>query len=195
MHLARIIVALLLAVSLTATADSPADAGADAPSASVQLYLDPPLASIRAGERRMVSVRASGIPDAGLAAFQIALRYDAAAVSLLNPNRAYASFGIQPFAPLGGSPLCGAVRGTASCSDPPWALTAGGRQAIGTSWAADGRLSIAYATSGDGRLASGSGVLAILEVVGIVAGPLSIEIESATLADDSEPPATYGWRP
>ena len=191
MHLFRIIAALLLAISLSATAAPPADTERS----SVQLFLDPPLASIRAGEQRMVSVWASGIPGSGLAAFQLALRYDATAVSLLNPNRAYTSFGIQPFAPLGGSPLCGAVRGTASCFDPPWALNAGGRQAVGTSWGGDGRVSIAYATSGDGRLATGSGVLAVLEVVGIVGGPVSIEIESATLADDSEPPRTYGWSP
>ncbi|MFQ5515554.1 MAG: cohesin domain-containing protein [Myxococcota bacterium] len=184
----RILAALILAIAHAGSLRA-------AESSSVQLSLDPPLASIRAGERRLVSVRARGIPGPGLAAFQITLRYDPATIAVLDPNRAHTSFGLQPFAPLGGSPLCAAVRGAASCPDPPWALTAGGRQAVGSSWGGKGRVSIAYATTGEGRLATGAGALAILEVVGIVEGPVTIEIESATLGDDSEPPRTYGWRP
>jgi len=184
--------ALLAAVAL-AGATGPATGGDE--DDTLRLFLDPPGVSLGPGASQTLALRVEGVPASGLAAFQVVLAFDPDQLEVRDPNAKYAGFGIPAFAPLGSSPLCAAIRGTAGCPDPAWMLTATGRQAFGTT-SVDieaGTVTVAYATAGDEPLATGSGTLALLEVVGRTGGQVDLEIVEAILADASDPPRPYPW--
>jgi len=161
-------------------------------SARPRLTLEPAELRIAPGERRLVYVQVAGIPQDGLAAFQIELHYDPAAVEMVDPN---AGFGAPAFAPLGGSPLCPTIRRKVDCPDPAWMLTIDGRQAVGATDAdpATGRLTIAYGSSGQTVPVGGSGTLAVVEVIGRVATRTRLKIGDAILADAADPPGRYPY--
>lgn len=154
------------------------------------LSLEPAEFTLGPGERRLIYVRVKGIPNHGLAAFQVELRYDPRSVDLVDPN---AGSGAPAFAPLGGSPLCASIRGELECPDPEWMLTASGRQAVGTAAAdqASGRLTIAYGTMGATEPVAGHGALAVVEVVGRTGARTRLSISAAILADAADPPGRH----
>jgi hypothetical protein len=164
--------------------------------ASPVVILDPQVRRLAPGERRTIAVRVEGIPEGGLAAFQIALRFEPENVEVRDPNAGYTSVGVPAFAPLGGSPLCATIRLASRCPDPDWLLTSTGRQAMGTTSIdlRQGIVTIAYGTSGETDPATGSGTLALLEVVGTGRGKASFTIVDAILADGTDPPRRYDWR-
>ncbi len=183
-----------LALSILCLTSAPAAAG-DGGGASTRLYLDPPLSSIEAGERRSIEVRVEGIPEGGLAAFEIVLMFDPSRLEVHDPNAKYVAYGIDAFTPLGESRLCPVIREVSICSDPVWMLTATGREAFGTA-SVDGEqglVSIAYASAGESLPAKEDGVLAVLEVVGARKGLISLEIVEGILVDASDPPTAYAW--
>lgn len=161
----------------------------------VRLYLDPPPSKLLPGQRQLVAVRVAGVPETGLAAFQVELLYDSRAVALQDPNGGFTTSGVPAYAPLGGSPLCAAIRRETSCSDPAWMLTSSGRQAFGTTVGeAPGRLTIAYGTAGESAPVSGDGALALLEIVALAGGKPMLRVERVILADASDPPLQYPSR-
>jgi hypothetical protein len=161
----------------------------------VRLYLDPSPSKLLPGQRQLVSVRVAGVPESGLAAFQLELRYDPRAVAVQDPNGGFTSSGVPAFAPLGGSPLCAVIRREGSCPDPEWMLTSTGRQAFGTSVDPEaGRLTIAYGTAGEEAPVTGDGALALLEVVGLAGGKPLLGLIEVILADASDPPRKYAAR-
>jgi len=188
----RLLVVWIVLVGLLFTAAS--HSGELAP--VVSLFLEPDLGSLSTGEHRTVVLRVDGVPETGLAAFQVTIAYDPSRLELLDGNAAFVGSGIMAFAPLGGSILCAPVRGTAECPDAPWMLTTTGRRAIGrASIEADqGKATIAYATHGNSSPATGNGVLATFEVVGKADGEIQIEIFDVLLADASDPPLRYAWK-
>jgi hypothetical protein len=165
------------------------------PPTGVRLSLDPAVLSVGPGEHGTLELRVTGVPPAGLAAFQVTLAFDPSQIEVLDPNAEYVSAGVKAFASLGDSPFCTMVRGTVTCPDPPWMLTATGREAFGTTSIdlEEGVVTIAYGTAGDEPLPAGGGTLAVLEVVGVAGGPVSLEIIEGLLADTSDPPKTYAW--
>lgn len=142
--------------------------------ANATIRLEPADLTLAIGEKKIVQVvvdipapSGSGDPQ-GLAAFQLTVNFNPAVVHIGNPNEAFRGAGITPFAPLGGNPFCAIVRGVSSCPDPSWFLTSTGRTAIGqdTIDNVNGMVQIAYGTSGTSLPPTGSGVIALLEVVG-----------------------------
>jgi hypothetical protein len=188
--IARHLIALAL---LAALAPCLSAAGADGPVAT--LSFDPPSVKLAPGERQMIAVRVDGIPESGLAAFQLLLRFQPGEVEVADPNAAFASSGVPAFAPLGHSPACAAIRQKPVCPDPEWMLTATGRQPFGTSSidAREGTLTIAYGTAGETAPVAGSGTLALIEVIGTGRGEASFKILEAILADGSDPPGKYAF--
>ena len=162
---------------------------------AVRLYLDPSPSKLLPGQRQLVGLRVSGVPDSGLAAFQVELRYEPRAVALKDPNRGFTTSGVPAYAPLGGSPLCAAIRRETNCTDPAWMLTSSGRQAFGTTVGEEaGHLTIAYGTVGEAAPVSGDGALALLEIVGLAGGKPMLRVERVILADASDPPRKYRFR-
>ena len=180
---------LPLFLSLALLAAAPGPAGDDR-ARTVTITVDPAIVKIDPGERKRVYIRAEGVPAEGLAAFQFELHYDPSVIDLVDPN---AGYGVNAFAPLGGSPLCASIRHTLDCPDPPWMITAGGRQAYGANRGdpQNGRLTIAYGTAGDAPPIVGDGTLAVVEVVGKVRGRGRLQVAEAILADGSDPPNRY----
>ena len=161
----------------------------------VRLYLDPLPSKLLPGQRELVALRVSGVPERGLAAFQLELRYDARAVAVQDPNGGFTTSGVPAHAPLGGSPLCAVIRRETSCTDPVWMLTSSGRQAFGTTVGQEpGRLTIAYGTAGEAAAVSGDGALALLEIVGLAGGRPMLRLDRVILADASDPPRQYETR-
>jgi len=160
---------------------------------ATRLSLDPASLRLAPGETRLVAVRVSGVPEPGLAAFQVTLEFDPRAVQVDDPNGAATGSGVPTFAPLGGSPLCAAVRGEPRCTDPEWMLAAGGRQPFGTARLdnAAGRVTIGFATAGSAAPPSGDGALALLRVTATGGGRTGLRIVDAILADPSDPPRRY----
>ena len=159
------------------------------------LSLDPPSVKLAPGERRTIAVRVDGIPESGLAAFQLLLRFQPGDVEVMDPNAAFTASGVPAFAPLGGSPACAAIRQKPVCPDPDWMLTSTGRQAFGTSSidAREGTVTIAYGTAGEPLPVPGDGTLALIEVMGTGRGEATFKILEAILADGADPPRKYAY--
>lgn len=167
----------------------------------VQVSFDPPTPRLEAGETRTIAVRVSGVPEPGLAAFQITLEYDPGVVAVRDPNAEFTAFGVPTFAPLGGSPLCPAVRRLPTCRDPEWLLTRDGRQPFGTSKIDNrvGRTTIGFATAsaeatGSERSsapATGDGALALIEVTSVSGGETGLRFGEVIVADSSDPPRRF----
>jgi hypothetical protein len=145
------------------------------------------------GETVRLAVVVGEIPATGLAAFQFEVLFDPAVVNLYNPNEAYRGT-IDPFAPLGTNPFCAIVRATASCQDPAWLLTSTGRSPVGTDEIDNtvGRILVAYATSGVAAPPTGGGIIALIDVVGVDPGQTALSFSNVVLADNDEPPLSYG---
>ena len=111
------------------------------------------------GETLLVAVHVTGIPEPGVAAFQIVVEFDPAVLDVRNPNAGFG--GIPAFRPLGGSRLCAPVRGTVTCEDPEWLLEATGRQPVGTDSIDPERgiVTIAYGTACYHSLTSGGVII------------------------------------
>ena len=178
--------ALVLGVAVFAVASAEQDSGPT-------LVVDPPFFELGPGERKIVAVRIGGIPADGLSAFQVELRFDPKVIDVRDPNAAFVAQGVPSFAPLGGSPLCAAIRGTLSCPDPEWVLTSTGRAAFGTSSidGSTGAVTIAFGTAGDADPVVGSGTLALIEVVGKKRSRSALKIRDAILVDGSRPVRKY----
>jgi hypothetical protein len=159
----------------------------------LELAFDPPVLRLQPGESRLVALVARGIPDSGLAAFQVTLAYDPRLVRVVDPNAAFVGSGVPTFAPLGGSPLCAQIRRTLDCPDAPWMLTATGRQPFGTSRfdAEAGKVTVAFGTAGESAPPIGDGTLAVFEVIGVAGARSALRLEQAILADRSDPPRVY----
>lgn len=167
-------------------------AAAGEASSVVKIRFDPPIDSLAPGEQRVIAVQVEGIPEAGLAVFQLQLRFEPGQIEVRDPN-AGAGSGVPAYAPLGGSPLCAAIRQMPTCPDPEWMLTATGRQAIGraTLDSVKGTLTIAYGTVGEIDPQQGAGTLALIEVVKTGFERRPLRIVGAILADRSDPPKEY----
>lgn len=171
-----------------------------APSSAV-VQLTPEQITLGVGEKKIIQVRVNlpaeiGDTDAkGLAAFQFTLKANPLIVQLANPNEAFRSFNIPPFAPLGGSPFCTTVRGTTTCPDPQWLLTSTGRGTQGTDTIdlVNGRVVVGYGTRNDGpqTLPTGAGTIAVAEVVGKASGCAVLQLDGVILADNQEPPKQF----
>ena len=183
---------LLFMVLLGATASRADELASEGP----VVRLVPSEFRINPGERKRIYVQVDGIPEGGLAAFQFDLNYDPRVVELVDPNLGHS---LPQFSPLGGSPLCAAVRRQIDCPDPVWMLTAEGRQAIGTVAADDvaGRLTIAYGTiaaPSSPPPVIGEGTLAVIEVVGRASTKTRLTFGDLILADGGDPPRRYDVR-
>jgi hypothetical protein len=179
---------LLLVMLLTAA--GLAGAGENGPPTVVRLTAGEH--ELALGETLLVAVQVTGIPEPGMAAFQIAVEFDPEMLDVRNPNERFRG-SIPAFRPLGGSGLCAPVRGTVSCEDPEWLLEATGRRPVGTDSIAPERgvVRIAYGTRGRHPLPSGDGTLALLEVVGKQAGTTTLQLSEVILADNREPPSMF----
>ena len=145
------------------------------------------------GETVRVELRVLDVPAEGLAAYQVELLFDPASIRLADPNAAFVSGGINPFAPLGDNLFCDLVRGE-SCQDPGWFLTGSGRTAVLAAAAIDngaGRAEIAYGSHGTDLPPLGDGVLALIDIVGIGAGNTTIQFGTTILASASETDPEY----
>jgi len=160
------------------------------------LFLDPPVVKLAPGERRTIAVRVDGIPEPGLAAFQLLLRFQPGEFDVVDPNAGFTAGGVPAFAPLGGSPACATIRQLPECPDPVWMLTSSGRQAFGTSSIdpRNGTVTIAYGTAGETLPVTGNGTLALIEVVGTGRNEATFEILEAILADGTDPPRKHAYR-
>ncbi len=147
------------------------------------------------GETALVAVQVTGVPEPGVAAFQITVQFDPEVLEVRNPNERFRG-NIPAFMPLGSSRLCAAVRGTITCKDPAWLLDATGRQPVGTDRidADRGIVKIAFGTRGRQPLPVGDGTLALLEVVAKKPGTTTLNLSEALLADNREPPRPYPVR-
>lgn len=129
-----------------------------------------------------------------VAAFQLELRFDPEGLSVENPNEAFRSAGVAAFAPLGLSPLCGAVRSPEACRDPAWLLPVTGRTTVGTDQAEDGSVRVAYGTFGSAVPPVGPGFLAVFFARPARNGTAELCIRDAIVADASEPPIAHPVR-
>jgi hypothetical protein len=161
------------------------------------LRIEPQNLTLAVGEKKLVQVIADAPAPAtandpvGLAAFQFTAAFTAATVSVTNPNEAFRPFNIPPYAPLGGNPFCAAVRGTTTCTDPPWVLTSTGRAPTGRDESTPGRVQVAYGTSGTQAPPTGMGVIALLELTGQSDGCTTLQLSDVILADNSGVPRRY----
>lgn len=163
----------------------------------VEVSLDPPTPRLEAGESRMIAVRISNVPEPGIAAFQISLEFDPGVVALFDPNAEFTALGVPTFAPLGGSPLCAAVRRLPNCRDPEWMLVREGRQPFGTSRIDNrlGKATIGFATVGTdaagGGAVTGDGAVALIEIRSISGGETELRFGEVIVADPSDPPRRF----
>ncbi|MGR9106888.1 MAG: PKD domain-containing protein [Gammaproteobacteria bacterium] len=159
-----------------------------------QFTFNPSSVQINAGESVIVAIEAQDIPSPGLAAFQFTVNFDSSLVNVLNPNEAFRSSGILPFAPLAGNVFCSVIRSTATCPDPTWFLTSTGRTPSGETDTIDnvgGSVQVAYGSTGSQTPPIGNGVIALIEVRGIADGTARINPSNVILADASDPPRAF----
>ncbi len=164
-----------------------------AAAAPVGLGFDVVEISLLQGEGILVEIAVESVPEPGLAAFQLDLMFDPSIVHVLNPNEAFRGT-IIPFAPLGDDPsICTAVRGTPTCADPAWFLTSTSRSPLGTDEIDNtlGRVQIAYGTSGAQAPPTGSGAIALIEVVAQTLGSTVVSFANVILGDNGEPPMEF----
>jgi hypothetical protein len=156
----------------------------------IRLRFEPQQIQVAEGKTARVQVITDNIPKTGLACFQFTLRFKADLIDVVNPNEAFRGANIPPFSPLGGNPLCPAVRGVSPCPDPIWNLTATGRAPLGVDRVdqAAGVMTVAYGTQGKNALPAGGGALAVLDVVGQKRGRTKFTVEDFVVCDDHEPP-------
>ncbi len=175
----RILSALCLIASL----------GVVAAEEPVKVGFSPSRLALKVGQRALVAIVAEDGSASGLAAFQLQLQFDPAGIDVLNPNEAFRGT-VPAFAALGNHPLCSMVRRTVVCEDPDWSLTTTGRAPLGidTIDNAGGRIEVAYGTSGRQILPATGGTLALIEVVAVADGVVSVKLTDAILADNQEPP-------
>jgi len=151
----------------------------------------PQVVELSVGERATVEIHVEDLPPGGLAALQLDLAFDAALLTIGNPNEAFRD-SVLPFAPLGDDAvLCETVRGVTPCPDPPWLLTATGRSPLGTDVLGADRALFAYGTSGTVAPPSGNGVIGLIDVVGTQAGASLVGTTRSILADDAETPVAH----
>lgn len=161
------------------------------------LHIEPANVTLAIGEKKLVQVMAEAPAPAnasdpvGLAAFQFTATFDAAKVNVSNPNELFRDANIPPYAPLGDNRFCTFVRGTTTCPDPAWFLTSTGRAATGHDERTSGRVQVAYATSGSQTPPTGTGVVALLELVGQANGCTALSLTDVILADNSGVPRKY----
>ncbi|MBV1882025.1 MAG: tandem-95 repeat protein, partial [Pseudomonadales bacterium] len=154
--------------------------------ADIDVGFNPSVLSLATGESALVEITVDNVDGLGLAAFQLRLNFDSASINILNPNELFRTFGIPPFAPLGGNPFCASVRALASCDDAEWFLTSTGRTAAGQSDNIDnsaGFVDITYGTNVGAAAPTGSGVVALIEVVGVADGSGPIVLSQVIMAD------------
>lgn len=153
----------------------------------------PATVDLQVGEKALVHVVVTGVPEPGLQAFQFRVEFNTGLANLNNPNFA------TPFAafePLGGKPFCSIVTSRDACSDPAWFLISTGRTAQLANAAIDngsGTGQIAYGSSGTESASVGSGAIAIIEVEGIADGVVQVNLTDIVLArPDLQPfPVTF----
>ena len=160
--------------------------GVVAQSNAASIEFRPNLIELAAGETVVVEVVANDVPESGLAAFQFELSFDPSQINLLNPNRAY-SF-LPKFVPLGNNDACTFIN---RCTDSDWMLVATGRTPTPNIISAPGKLNVLYGSSGVEAPASGSGVIALIEVEGVSDGSQVIKLSNAILADNRNPPQSH----
>lgn len=158
---------------------------------AASLEFNPSSVQLDAGESVLVEVIAKDIPATGLAAFQFNLQFDPAVINIIDPN--LDSGGALPaYVPLGNNIFCAYFRKIDTCTDSDWMLILTERDPL--PYILDdtpGNISILYSTSGDNAPPTGTGVIALLEIVGIADGRVSIELTNVILADDNNPPVEH----
>jgi hypothetical protein len=155
------------------------------------MRFEPDVLTLSSGESVLVAVTVGPLSPPGLAAFQLQVRFDPERVNVINPNEDFRSAGVSPFAPLGGNAaICSAVRGISPCPDPVWMLTSTGRMPFGRDSIDNdnGVVEVAYGTSGMMTPPTGSGTVALLEVVAKSAEPAVLALANVILAGSEEPP-------
>lgn len=164
--------------------------GAIAAEVPIRLRFEPQRTQIVEGQTSRVQVIAENVPDTGLACFQLTLSFRADLIDIVNPNESFREANIPPFGPLGGNPLCPAVRGVSPCPDPAWSLTVTGRTPLGTDQVdqSNGLLTIAYGTQGVNALPAEGGVLALIDIIGQKRGNMKFRVEDFVICDNAEPP-------
>jgi len=159
--------------------------------AAARVYVVPDVLTLSVGEQATVEVHVEGIPESGLAAFQLELQSDDSLVGVDNPNEAFRGLA-APFAPLGDDPtFCETVRGVTPCPDPTWLLVDTGREPLGVDRIEPARSLFAYGTSGVTPPPSSDGVIAVVTVTGTQQGASLVELPGAILADASEVPVPH----
>lgn len=157
---------------------------------SASIEAEPASLTLEAGQRARVSIRVRNVPSPGLAAFQFRLLFNAAVVRLEDPN---AGLGAAPaFAPLGNFPGVQPPR----TEDPAWFLTSTGREAVIGLAALDntaGTFDLSYGTKVGAVPATGTGIVAIFDVVAVGRGESALDVvqSSVLLVDNSEPPGLH----
>ena len=181
--------AIRLCLPLLAVCLGPMTASAQTPT----LRIEPASIVLAPGQSILVQVNAANVPAPGLAAFQFDVAFNAAVVSVTNPNEAFRASGVPAFVPLGGDPMCTTVRGTTPCPDPAWMLTSTGRTALGTDVIdpAGGRVHVVYATYGIAAPPAGAGTVALLRVTAITSTPAFLSLSNVILGGDQEPPLPF----
>ncbi|MGE3541848.1 MAG: Ig-like domain-containing protein [Candidatus Tectimicrobiota bacterium] len=160
----------------------------------VQIGFEPASVTVPVDGRRIVRVVAQNVPAPGLAAFQFTLRFDPAPLDIVNPNEDVRADGIASFSPLSGI-LCRIVRNAPACPDPAWFLTSTGRSPQGqdTIDNATGRVQVVYGTSGQQAPPTGSGTLALIEIVGMANGTTSVNLTDVILAGNQAVPVPFAF--
>lgn len=158
--------------------------------AQAQLGFEPATVAMDAGDTRLVEVRVTGVESPGLSAFQVTLSYNPVVATLADPNAGFTA-SVEPYAPLGGDPLCATVRGTPGCDDPVWLLTSTSRIAQRGIVDDDtpGVTTIVFGTTGSAGAPIGDGALLMLEVNAVANGSTSVALE-AVAASAATPPSS-----
>ena len=167
---------------------------------AIEVAFNPSTVNLNVGEKVLVEVIVTDVPSPGLAAFQFKLDFDSAPIDILNPNEAFRSSGIPPFAPLQGNAFCTFVRGSATCLDPPWFIAETGRIPDGIVDTIDNTAgSIAFSAStrvdpnvpSSTTLPTGDGVIALIEVVGVANGTATVTLPPTDLILADATPVQY----
>lgn len=156
---------------------------------AASLEFNPAVVQLSPGESVMVEVIARDVPASGLAAFQFDLQFDSSIINIVDPNRAFGG-AVPAYAPLGNNPFCGTVRG-AACVDSDWMLITTGRIPLANISQASGKISVLYGTSGSTAAPSGTGVIALIEVVAVAGPTTTIDFSNAIIADNGNPPRSH----
>ncbi|MCP4471178.1 MAG: hypothetical protein GY815_10910, partial [Gammaproteobacteria bacterium] len=163
--------------------------GMVAASQAASLSFNPNTVQLEPGESAFVEVVATDVPASGLAAFQFDIQFDPAQITIVDPNRTFAG-AVPAYVPLGNNPFCATVRGTA-CTDSDWMLITSNRTPLADIREQAGKVSILYGTSGSDNPPSGTGVIALIEVVGVADSTSTVDFSNAIIADNDNPPQAH----